>query len=72
MIISDLNGEPELNPAYLAWHEGFESHKNEVMAKYKCSEVYLKELLKEAKHISDLRREMKTRTELPVHKDAVV
>jgi hypothetical protein len=71
MIISDLNGEPELNPAYLAWHQGFETHKLEMMAKFKCSEVYLHELLNEARMISQLKREMKTKSSLPAQKDPV-
>ena len=38
-----LTGEPETNPLYTAWHEGFEAHKLDLMMKVKSLEVSMHE-----------------------------
>jgi hypothetical protein len=53
-----LTGEPETNPLYTAWHEGFEAHKLDLMMKVKSLEVSMHELLSEAKKIKELKREL--------------
>jgi hypothetical protein len=53
-----LTGETEVNPLYAAWHEGFEAHKLELLAKVKLLETSMRELLAEAKKIKELKREL--------------
>ena len=71
-ISNPINGETEENPQYLAWHEGFEMHKLEMLMKMKCTEVYLRELIAEAKKISELKRELKTKSTVTELKSPVI
>jgi hypothetical protein len=70
-ITNRLTGEIEMNPLYVAWHEGFEVHKLELMAKFKCTEVYMRELIAEAKKISELKRLLKNQGIVLEEKDSV-
>ena len=59
------SGKIESNSLYLAWHEGFEAHKVEIITRVKLLEIYVRELATEIRSIKELKRELeKQRTKL--------
>jgi hypothetical protein len=56
-----LSGETEPNALYLAWHEGYEAHKLELLTTELYLETHISELASEIKKLKDMRRELESR-----------
>ncbi len=52
------SGNTELNNLYLAWHEGYEAQKLEMIAKVKFLEMRIKEVYAEIREIKELKRDL--------------
>ena len=48
-FVDPVSSKTEPNSLHSVWHEGYESHKLEVMAKSKYIDVYMRELCAEVK-----------------------
>ena len=58
-IITDrVSGKTESNNLYLAWHQGYEAHKLEVITKVRFLEMHISELAGEIRKLKELRREL--------------
>ena len=65
-------GKTETNDLYMAWHEGYEAHKLDLMIRVEYIKMSMQEFLAEAKQISELKRELKKqRSELEQKESAV-
>jgi hypothetical protein len=71
-IMDRLTGEIGMNPLYVAWHEGFETHKLEILTKFNCTGVYMRELIAEARKISELKRTLKNQSVELEQKNSVI
>jgi hypothetical protein len=59
-----MSGKTETNPIYVAWHEGYEAHKLDLMANVKYIQRSMRELIAEARKIKELKKELeKQRTD---------
>ncbi len=52
------SGKTESNCLYIAWHEGFEAHKLELITKVKFLETQINELAAEIIKIKGLKRDL--------------
>ena len=58
-IITDgVSGNKELNELYLAWHQGYEAHKLEVITKVRFLEMHISDLAGEIRKLKELRRDL--------------
>ena len=58
-IITDgVSGKTELNELYLAWHQGYEAHKLEVITKVRFLELHISDLAGEIRKLKELRRDL--------------
>ena len=58
MIIDRLSGKTESNELYLAWHQGYEAHKLEVITKVRFLEMHISDLAGEIRKLRELRRDL--------------
>ena len=58
-IITDrVSGKTESNELYLAWHQGYEAHKLEIITKVSFLEMHISDLAGEIKKLKELRRDL--------------
>ena len=58
-IITDrVSGKTESNELYLAWHQGYEAHKLEVITKVRFLEIHISDLAGEIRKLKELRRDL--------------
>lgn len=53
-----LSGATELNPLYIAWHEGYEAHKVELITKETYLEMHISDLAGEIRKLKEIRRDL--------------
>jgi hypothetical protein len=71
-LTDKVAGKTEINGLYIAWHQGYEAHKLDLMTKANYIKLYVHEFIAEAKQISELKRELKKqRSELEQKNSAV-
>jgi hypothetical protein len=57
-LTNPISGKAEINSLYLAWHEGYEDHKLELLTKVKYIDIYVRELALEVRKIKELKKEL--------------
>ena len=58
ILTNQASGKTESNRLYIAWHEGFEAHKLELISKVKFLEMQINELTSEIIKIKGLKRDI--------------
>jgi hypothetical protein len=53
-----FSGETEINTLYVAWHEGYEAHKLELINKVTYLEMHISDLAAEIRKLKELRRDL--------------
>jgi len=57
-ITDRVTGKTETNELYLAWHQGYEAHKLELVTKVRFLEMHISDLAWEIKRMKEIRRDL--------------